>query len=124
MHQENPAEFRILVVDDDPEILKGTARLLEIAGYAVDRAATGEAALQAGRAGRPDLIVLDRCLPGLDGLEVCRRIKRDPAFAGILVAIASGKNGESTDQAEGLEAGADGYIARPIAKRRTADPWK
>ena len=74
----------ILVVDDDPAVLAGHARLLEQAGYVVERAINGETALQAVRDRRPDLLLLDRNLPGIDGLEVCRQIKRDPALADVL----------------------------------------
>jgi PAS domain S-box-containing protein/putative nucleotidyltransferase with HDIG domain len=108
---------RILVVEDDPEILEGTARLLEKAGYTVDRAAGGEEALQAVRDHRPGLLLLDRYMPGIDGIEVCRRIKVDPALADVFVVMISGSYIESDEQAEGLESGADGYIARPIANR-------
>jgi signal transduction histidine kinase len=108
---------RILVVDDDAEILRGTVRLLEKVGYPVDCAADGEAALQAVRARRPDLLLLDRNLPGIDGLEVCRRIKRDPTLRDVLVIMVSASHSQSVEQAEGLEAGADGYIARPVANR-------
>lgn len=109
--------FRILVVDDDPDILNGTALLLEKAGYTVDRAASGEAALTAVAAQPPDLVLLDRDLGGIDGLEVCRRIKQVPANADMMVVIASASYVATENQAEGLEAGADGYIARPIANR-------
>jgi PAS domain S-box-containing protein len=112
-----PAEIRILVVDDDPDILAGTARLLAKAGYAVDRAATGQASLQAVQDPQPDLLLLDRHLPDLDGLEVCRRIKQDPTLADIFVVLISGSYTKTDDQAEGLESGADGYITRPIANR-------
>ena len=71
---------RVLVVDDDPDILNGTARLLEKAGYAVARAASGEAALLAIEEQGPELILLARALPGIDGIEVCRRIKREPTL--------------------------------------------
>ncbi len=111
------APLRILVVDDEPDLLIGTARLLEKAGYAVDRAANGEQALQAVRDHRPDLLLLDRDLPDIDGTEVCRRIRQDPAVAGSFVIIISGSYTESDEQAEGLESGADGYITRPIANR-------
>ena len=111
------SEFTILVVDDDPDILAGTTRLLEKAGYAVVQAATGEAALKAVRDHRPDLLLLDRHLPDLDGLEVCRRIKADPALAEIFVVMVSGSYTKTDDQAEGLESGADGYFTRPIANR-------
>jgi PAS domain S-box-containing protein len=108
---------RILMVDDDPDILAGTARLLEKAGYTVDRAASGEEALLAARNHRPDLWLLDHDLPGINGTEVCRQIKRDPALADSLVVIVSALHAESDQQAEGLELGADGYIGRPIGNR-------
>ena len=108
---------RILVVDDDPDILNGTAHLLEKAGYTVDRASSGEESLQAVQKHRPDLLLLDHDMPGINGIEVCRRIKRDPAMADSLVVIVSGSYTESDEQAEGLESGADGYIVRPIANR-------
>ena len=113
----NPAEIRILVVDDDPDILNGTAHLLGNAGYTVDRAASGEVALAAVAAQPPDLVLLDRDLGGIDGLEVCRRIKQVPASADVRVVIASASSIATKNQAEGLEAGADGYIARPIGNR-------
>ena len=113
----NPSEIKILVVDDDPDILNGTARLLENAGYAVGRAATGEAALQAVRDRRPDLLLLDRDLPDIDGLEVCCRIKQEPAWTDTFVVMISASYTKSDEQAEGLESGADGYIARPVANR-------
>ena len=108
---------RILVVDDDADVRIGTARLLEKAGYIVDQVADGEAALQAIRQQRPDLVLLDRDLAGMDGLEVCRRIKQDPAYAEIAVIMVSAVYAESSHQAESLESGADGYIARPIENR-------
>lgn len=109
--------YRMLVVDDDADIAHGTARLLEMAGYNVVLAYTGNDAWQIAREQAPDMVLLDRDLPGLDGLEVCRRIKHTPALAGTLVVLASASYVDSEDQAEGLEAGADGYIARPIANR-------
>ena len=111
------APVRFLVVDDDPDILSGTARLLERAGYTVDTASSGEDALQAVRVQRPDLLLLDHDLPGISGVEVCRRVKQDPALANILVVLVSTLRTKSDEQAQGLESGADGYIVRPIANR-------
>jgi PAS domain S-box-containing protein len=108
---------RILVVDDNPDILRGTARLMEQAGYTVDRAASGEEALLTAQSHRPDLLLLDHDLPGINGTEVCRQIKQDPALADTLVIIVSALHAESDQQAEGLELGADGYIGRPIGNR-------
>jgi PAS domain S-box-containing protein len=111
------ASYRILVVDDDTHVADGTARLLEKAGYSVQSANSGVDAWRIAREQAPDMILLDRNLPGMDGLEVCRRIKRTPALTGTLVVLASASYVGSEDQAAGLEAGADGYIARPIANR-------
>ncbi len=114
------AEFeavKILMVDDDADVRNDTAQVLEKAGYRVELAADAEAALLAVRQRRPDLLLLDRAMPGQDGLEVCRRIKQDPAFADIMVILMSKDYTESSQQAEALDFGADGYIARPIANR-------
>ena len=111
MNQIDRSAVRILVVDDDPEVLRATARLLEKEGYAVNRADDGEEALRSVEADHPALLLLDRSLPGIDGLEVCRRIKQDPALADIFVVIISGKKTESADRVEGLRTGADDYIA-------------
>lgn len=107
----------ILVVDDDVDIANGSARLLEKAGYGVLVANTGEEAWQLALEKLPDLVLLDCDLPGMDGVEVCRRIKQAPALAGSMVVLASAHFVTSGDQVMGLEAGADGYIARPIDNR-------
>ncbi len=109
--------IEVLVVDDDADTLNGTRRLLEQAGYSVSVAADGEAALNAVRASRPQLILLDRDLPGIDGVEVCRRIKLDADLVDCLVVLASSAYATTDDMAEGLEAGADGYILRPVSNR-------
>jgi two-component system, cell cycle sensor histidine kinase and response regulator CckA len=117
MSQASPPPIRILVADDDADILSGTARLLENAGYTVDRAATGQQSLLAFRNHRPDLVLLERDLPDMDGLEVCRRIKHESAQADIFVLIVSASHTQGDELAKGLESGADGYISRPIANR-------
>ena len=109
--------IRILVVDDDSNVLNGTARLMENAGYTVDKASNGDEALQSVRDHHTDLLLLDRKMPGIDGLEVCRRIKQDAALADTFVVIVSGVYTASDHQAEGFESGADGYIVSPIANR-------
>ncbi|MFP4445323.1 MAG: PleD family two-component system response regulator [Desulfosudaceae bacterium] len=107
----------ILVVDDEPTIRLVTARILRKAGYKVMEADSGESCLDMVRDTRPDLVVLDIVLPGINGYEVCRRIKEDKCLQGIYVLLLSGKRTESDDQSEGLEIGADGYVARPISNR-------
>lgn len=109
--------MKILVVDDSPEILTATARILESAGYEVFEAAGAIPGLSLARSEKPDIILLDVVLPDGDGRAVCAEIKRDPALADCFVILTSNMRTGSSDQCEGLEGGADGYIARPIPNR-------
>lgn len=106
---------RILVVNDDPVILFGTARVLQKAGYEVFQAASGLDGLRQTHETWPDLILLDVSMPDMDGFEVCQRIKSDPACQSILVVLLSGTFIKSEKQAEGLDLGADGYIVYPVS---------
>jgi PAS domain S-box-containing protein len=110
----------ILVVDDELHVRKGIARLLEKEGYAVREAATGAEGLRLADKVQPDLILLDVMLPDLDGLAVCREIKADSQRRQAFVVMLSGVRVDSESQAQGLEAGADGYITRPISNRELA----
>jgi two-component system, OmpR family, response regulator MprA len=101
---------RILVVDDDPNILKVVQRGLGFEGYRVQVAATGEEALAAARETEPDLVILDLMLPGVDGIEVCRRL-RGGLNTPILMLTA---RDAVRDKITGLEAGADDYLAKPF----------
>jgi PAS domain S-box-containing protein len=107
----------ILVVDDNAELLWSYSRLLESSGYQVLQASTGEECLRLVNEIHPDLILLDVVLPDANGVELCKRIKAPSAFGGIFVALISAKDISSDEQAAGLEAGADQYIARPIDNR-------
>jgi PAS domain S-box-containing protein len=107
----------ILLVDDEPDLLQLTSHLLEKADYQVLTASTGRDALRLAREHRPSLILLDVMLPDGNGIEICRQIKADPSLGGSLVMLLSASRIASETQAEGLEAGADGYIARPISNR-------
>jgi light-regulated signal transduction histidine kinase (bacteriophytochrome) len=98
-------------------MLQATSRLLKKAGYQVIKAGTGIQGLQLAREQKPDLILLDVVLPDVDGVEVCQRIKEDPALDDCFVVLLSGFKTSSDAQASGLEAGADGYITRPISNR-------
>jgi DNA-binding response OmpR family regulator len=109
--------FRILMVDDDPELRAAAVRLLRRAGYRVSEAADGAAGLELAEAERPDLVLADVVMPGLGGPELCRRIKALPELAGTLVMLLSGARTTPDDQADGLDAGADGYLARPVTNR-------
>lgn len=114
---DNNTPFQILVVDDEPYALQATARTLRRAGYAVQEASTGLEGLEWLRANKPGLVLLDVVLPDIDGLELCRLIKTDPDLKDIYVMTLSSYKTSSTEQAAGLEQGADGYIARPIGNR-------
>jgi PAS domain S-box-containing protein len=106
----------LLYVDDDEVILRAYSWVFERAGFTVQTATTGADALRLA-AGRPDLIVLDVRLPDIDGYEVCRRLKADPATASIPVLHLSAAFVTSADRAHGLEGGADGYLVKPVEPR-------
>lgn len=107
---------RILIVDDE-EDLRSTYRLiLERAGFAVEEAASGAEALALAATG-PDLVLLDIHLPDMDGYEVCRRLKYDPATGTIPVLHVSGMYRTSEDRTRGLETGSDGYLSRPVERK-------
>jgi two-component system, OmpR family, response regulator ResD len=106
----------VLVVDDEPTITEVVSRYLERAGYETRIAADGREALRLAGSERPDLIVLDLMLPGMDGLEVMRRL-REPAAGGdrrVSVILLTAK-GEATDRVIGLRLGADDYVVKPFS---------
>lgn len=103
----------VLNVNDDDANRYSLTRMLRKAGFVVKEAATGADALRMV-AERPDLVVLDVQLPDIDGFEVCRRIKQDPATAGIPVLHLSAKFVRDEDRTQGLESGADGYLVHPV----------
>ncbi|HEX7586758.1 MAG TPA: PAS domain S-box protein, partial [Anaerolineae bacterium] len=104
----------ILVVDADPLLLRATVRLLNQAGYRTCQAGDGLTGLQLARAHKPDLTLLDVNLPDLSGVEVCRRIKADPALTAHFVVLFSGSPIDAQSQVDTLGGGADGYIVRPV----------
>lgn len=111
---DNKAKF--LVVDDEPSLRLVTARLLQLAGYETAVAASGSEALAMLQQNRPDLVILDVEMPGMSGIEVCRQIKADPAFEGMLVILVSGRRISAQDETTGLHSGADGYFTRPFER--------
>jgi two-component system alkaline phosphatase synthesis response regulator PhoP len=104
----------ILVVDDEEDIRELVALNLGREGYQVLACDTGECALELSREKKPDLIVLDLMLPGVDGLEVCRRLKADADTRPIPVVMLTAK-GEEADVVAGLEIGADDYVTKPFS---------
>jgi PAS domain S-box-containing protein len=113
----NNETISILVVDDDPDILFATTRLLRSAGYIVFEANNGTACLKAAYEKVPDLVLLDVHLPDIMGHEVCRQIKANKEMLHSYVVMISGKKISPDNQSEGLEIGADGYLTRPISNR-------
>ena len=107
---------RILVVDDEPEAVELVEFNLKQAGYEVVAAADGAEALKKVRESPPGLVVLDLMLPEMDGLEVCRLLRRDPATATIPIIMLTAKAAE-IDRVLGLELGADDYLTKPFSPR-------
>ena len=107
---------KIIVVDDEEDILELVKYNLEREGFQITCAESGEKALQRTQDEPPDLIVLDLMLPGIDGLEVARRLKQDQKTAVIPIVMLTAK-GEEADIVTGLELGADDYITKPFSPR-------
>ncbi len=107
------AEALILVVEDEPTIVEVVVRYLVREGFRTITAGDGEAALRAVARERPDLIVLDLMLPGLDGLEVLRRVRAGGAVPVVMLTA----RGEEIDRVVGLELGADDYVTKPFSPR-------
>lgn len=106
---------KILVVDDETVLLETIVYNLEQAGYQVVTAADGASALEAAHRERPDLVILDLMLPVIDGLEVCRQLRREADTSGILILMLTAK-GDEIDKVVGLEVGADDYVTKPFGK--------
>ncbi len=104
---------RVLVVEDEVNIVNLVRAYLEREGFVVETATDGRAALQQARSSHPHLIVLDLMLPGMDGLEVCRRLRQESAVYILMLTAKS----EEADRIVGLELGADDYLTKPFSPR-------
>ena len=103
----------ILIVDDEPKIVQLTRDYLEHAGFAVLGAGEGHTALVMARSAKPDLVILDLGLPGMDGLDVARALRKDSNVPIIMLTA----RGEETDKLVGLELGADDYVTKPFSPK-------
>jgi CheY-like chemotaxis protein len=103
----------ILVVDDNRDNVEIMRALLESRGYTVAEASDGKTALAKLEEVRPDLVLLDVMMPGMDGWQVCRTIKNHPSFGSTLVVMVTAKGGYE-DKFEGMRAGADDYVVKPV----------
>ncbi len=112
--QQVAQQLKILIADDEASLRLLVAATLEDERFQITEAKDGTSALAMARAEHPDLVLLDVAMPGLDGLEVCRAIKRDPALAGTTVVMLTAKAQEA-DRRRGLEAGADAYLTKPFS---------
>ena len=110
---------KILIADDEPNILISLEFLMKREGHRVSIARDGDAALQAIRAERPDLVLLDVMMPGKSGFEVCQAVRADESLAGVKILMLTAK-GRDTDIAQGLGVGADGYMTKPFATKELA----
>lgn len=104
---------KILVIDDEPSIVNLVAAYLKPEGYEVHTAADGPSGLKAARAFKPDLIILDVMLPGMDGIELLSRLRRESEVYVILLTAKT----EETDKVVGLSVGADDYVTKPFSPR-------
>ncbi len=106
-------EITILLVDDEADILEFLGYNLEKEGFRVLKAKNGEKAVKLAREHKPQLIILDVMMPGIDGIETCSRIRNIPELEGTVIAFLSAR-GEDYSQIAGFDAGADDYITKPI----------
>ncbi|SKB04406.1 MtrAB system response regulator MtrA [Aeromicrobium choanae] len=128
MTQRRPKNDRVLVVDDDASLAEMLTIVLEGEGFRTSVCRTGDAVMEAFEAFKPDVVLLDRMLPGLDGMEVCRRIRE---VSGVPIVMLTAK-GDTRDIVDGLGVGADDYITKPFrnseliarirARLRRSDP--
>ncbi len=110
------AKQTVLIVEDEDDIAELVGHHLGRDGYHVVRAATGEEGLALARAKRPDLVILDLMLPGMDGLEVCKQIRGDVEMQQMAVLMLTAK-GEESDIIVGLQLGADDYVTKPFSPK-------
>jgi DNA-binding response OmpR family regulator len=107
---------KVLIADDEPNIVMSLQFLMEHEGYEVRTVADGEAALEAVREFRPDLVLLDVMMPRRNGYEICRAVRATPELEGIKVVMLTAK-GRDIDAEKGLALGADSYVTKPFATK-------
>jgi DNA-binding response OmpR family regulator len=110
----------VLIADDEPNIVISLEFLMKREGHRVTIARDGDAALEAIRRERPDLVLLDVMMPGRSGFEVCQAVRADEALAAVKILMLSAK-GRDTDLAKGSALGADAYMTKPFSTRELAD---
>jgi len=106
----------VLVIEDSPDIADLVRHFLERAGHTITLIGSGSEGLRRARADRPDLVILDLMLPGLDGLHVCQALRAEPATSSVPIIMLTAR-GEETDRIRGLELGADDYVTKPFSPK-------
>jgi DNA-binding response OmpR family regulator len=104
---------KILIVEDDPSFSRAVCHIIEKEGYDVITAANGLTGLRMAKEDKPDLLILDVMLPGLDGFEICSRLRHEPQTARLPIIMLSAK-GQETDKTTGLKVGANEYLTKPV----------
>jgi len=112
----NNKDFKILVVDDEPEIHTVLGKLLSREGYTLESAYSADEALKSVALDKPHLIILDIMMPKVSGIEVCNKLKSDPATKDILILVVSARDTQQ-DRITGLTHGADDYVSKPFHLR-------
>ncbi len=113
---DEATNYKILLVDDEPDILEFIGYNLKKEGFQVSTSTNGEEAMSIARSENPHLIILDVMMPGIDGIETCEEIRKIPALKNTLVVFLTAR-GEDYSQIAGFEAGADDYITKPVKPR-------
>lgn len=102
-----------MIVEDDPSFSRAINHIVEKEGYNVITASNGMTGLRMAKEENPDLLILDVMLPGLDGFEICSRLRQDPPTAGLPIIMLSAK-GQEADKTTGLKVGANEYLTKPV----------
>lgn len=118
-----PADIKVLIVDDEPNIILSLDFLIRKAGYTLFIARNGTEALETVRTHLPDIVLLDIMMPDVDGLEVCRIIKSDPALQHIRIVFLSAKS-KTEDIKQGLALGAEDYVTKPFSTKMLVEKIK
>lgn len=104
---------KVLIIEDDPSFLRAVSHIIEKEGYSVITASNGMTGLRMAKEDKPDLLILDVMLPGLDGFEICSRLRNEPQTAKLPIIMLSAK-GQETDKTTGLKVGANEYLTKPV----------
>jgi len=104
---------KVLIIEDDPSFSRAVSHIVEKEGYSVITASNGITGLRMAKEDKPDLLILDVMLPGVDGFEICSRLRNEPQTTKLPIIMLSAK-GQEADKTTGLKVGADVYLTKPV----------